>query len=80
MNSSSSNKIWIIEHSTGIFLRWRNYLFFRRPRFSWLYQDEEGYCFNSLQEAQENLTEVRRTHPRAYLVELRVSPGLPFRR
>jgi hypothetical protein len=74
VNSSSfsfAKPFWIIEHSTGIFLKWQHYLFFRRPKFSWACADDEGRCFNNLEEAQRNLTWIRRTHPKAYLVELK---------
>jgi CRISPR/Cas system CMR-associated protein Cmr1 (group 7 of RAMP superfamily) len=65
------NKIWIIEHATGIFLGWRNFFFFKRAKFSWLYRDGEGYCFKNFVEAQENLIKIKQTHRRAYLVELK---------
>ena len=66
-----AKKFWIIEHSTGIFLKWKNYFFFRHPKFSWTGPYEAGYCFVNYEEAVCTLTAIRRTHPRAYLVEFK---------
>jgi hypothetical protein len=67
-----SKKIWIIEHSSGIFIKWQRYFFVLRPKFSWAYRDEEGFLFTDLAEAEAALSRVKRTHTRAYLVELKV--------
>jgi hypothetical protein len=69
--SPPTAKFWIIEHSTGIFVRWKNFFFFKQPKFSWDGAYEEGHCFLDFEEAVRTLTAIRATHPRAYLVEFK---------
>jgi hypothetical protein len=65
-------KFWIIEHSTGIFVKWKkNFFFLKRPKFSWEGPYEEGFCFRNFEEAVRTLVAIRKTHPRAYLVEFK---------
>jgi hypothetical protein len=69
-SSPSLPPVYIIEHSTGVFVKWQHFLFFKRPKFSWA-DNVEGRTFSDYGEALDNLSLIRRTHDLAYLVELK---------